>query len=386
MEFFNKKQDVLDIKLTGYGKQLLSRGIFKPVYYSFSDDGVMYDAKWMSGTLNQEQQSTTEPRIQENTPRLKTQYRKIGAERGIYGTQGIDLIKDIQDLFEVTDPLEILAALTKANLHPFFAESEKLLENVLGIKSYFNGYNPAWNVLLYHGLISSSTSYYKKNDITTLIPQINCTLIDTVYKLDSELDPFEVLPEANNILTGLEKSDFVDQLTMQQQIELDKALTTAADGDEEIEIEEGFTHDSPEEDYFEEFDLEDGKIFIIKDFIFLSVEEANSEFTNNNFSIEVFEVTTKTEADDGEEELIKMNFSHQDSFLGYFSVQDVFDIAVDNEINPQSACYLIGKDKKLKSQNIYNSNIFDCSTVTDEQLINSDPYSNLPSVDVGDVC
>mgnify|MGYP003142231761 CR=1 FL=1 len=42
MEFFNKKQDVLDLQLTGYGKQLLSRGLFKPFYYTFSDDGVLY--------------------------------------------------------------------------------------------------------------------------------------------------------------------------------------------------------------------------------------------------------------------------------------------------------------------------------------------------------
>ena len=38
MEFFNKKQDVIELKLTQFGRNLLSRGIFKPVYYSFFDD------------------------------------------------------------------------------------------------------------------------------------------------------------------------------------------------------------------------------------------------------------------------------------------------------------------------------------------------------------
>ena len=35
MEFFNKKQDVIDLQLTNFGRHLLSKGKFKPVYYSF---------------------------------------------------------------------------------------------------------------------------------------------------------------------------------------------------------------------------------------------------------------------------------------------------------------------------------------------------------------
>ena len=84
MEFFNKKQDVVDLQLTAYGKQLLSRGLFKPVYYAFSDDGIMYDGRWMTGSSGEINPSEAETRIQEETPRLKTQYRKVGAERAIF--------------------------------------------------------------------------------------------------------------------------------------------------------------------------------------------------------------------------------------------------------------------------------------------------------------
>ena len=36
MSFFNKKEDVLEIELTQFGKkQLLSEGNFKPQYYAF---------------------------------------------------------------------------------------------------------------------------------------------------------------------------------------------------------------------------------------------------------------------------------------------------------------------------------------------------------------
>ena len=38
MEFFNKKEDVIDLQLTQYGRHLLSKGQFNPVYYSFFDD------------------------------------------------------------------------------------------------------------------------------------------------------------------------------------------------------------------------------------------------------------------------------------------------------------------------------------------------------------
>ena len=35
MEFFNKKEEVIDFKLTEYGKNLLAQGKLKPAYYAF---------------------------------------------------------------------------------------------------------------------------------------------------------------------------------------------------------------------------------------------------------------------------------------------------------------------------------------------------------------
>ena len=37
MEFFDKKEEVIDLQLTQYGKYLLSLGKLKPVYYAFGD-------------------------------------------------------------------------------------------------------------------------------------------------------------------------------------------------------------------------------------------------------------------------------------------------------------------------------------------------------------
>ena len=46
MEFFDKKEEVLDIKLTAYGRHLLSMGRFKPFYYSFHDGDIIYNSEF----------------------------------------------------------------------------------------------------------------------------------------------------------------------------------------------------------------------------------------------------------------------------------------------------------------------------------------------------
>ncbi len=44
--FFNKKQDVLEIQLTRHGKVMYSKGDFNPEYYSFYDTDIIYDGKY----------------------------------------------------------------------------------------------------------------------------------------------------------------------------------------------------------------------------------------------------------------------------------------------------------------------------------------------------
>jgi hypothetical protein len=386
MEFFDKKQDVLDLKLTSYGKQLLSRGLFKPVYYSFSDDGVMYDPRWMSGSLLEEHQSEAEPRIQERTPKLKTQYRKVGVERGVYNTLGGLLTpgysQTIQELVEMefSSIEELNQYLTKLNLNVGFAESEKLLENTLGIKSYFNSYNPAWNVLFYNGTISGSTGYYKKNNITTLTPQLNCVLKDKVYKIPYDTD-IDNIPQVSEILLKLDKA------FSKPQFSTDEEETTFYDlediGGRPSDISLGET---PNINYFQEFTLaeDEGSLLLIKDFLFLSVEEANVEYTKDNFTIEIYEVTTTENTLDEEEELQQMYFDGVGP--AYLKINNVFDIQLDDEIDSQLACALITGNKAIKDKNIYNTDVFDCVASPQKEGVSVNPYDNLPDVDVGDVC
>ena len=70
MTFFNRKEDVLDIQMTQYGKYLLSKGVFRPVYYAFFDDDILYDGAY--GGLT-ETQNAIEDRIKDGTSELGEQ-------------------------------------------------------------------------------------------------------------------------------------------------------------------------------------------------------------------------------------------------------------------------------------------------------------------------
>ena len=75
--FFDKKEEVIDIELTQYGKYLLSKGKMKPAFYAFYDDDIIYDHSYGGVT---EEQNEIEDRIRIETPRLKTQYVYSGIE------------------------------------------------------------------------------------------------------------------------------------------------------------------------------------------------------------------------------------------------------------------------------------------------------------------
>jgi len=77
MSFLDKKEDVIDIKLTRFGKNLLARGFFKPVYYQFFDDGIIYDSNRV-GIV--ETQNDSEDRINQ-APILETQHISLSVER-----------------------------------------------------------------------------------------------------------------------------------------------------------------------------------------------------------------------------------------------------------------------------------------------------------------
>jgi len=86
-EFFNKKEETIQIELTEHGKYLLSQGLLKPEYYCFYDDEILYNAQAApSGgvggdSTDAEDQNKVDRRIRYETPNLKVMPNIISAER-----------------------------------------------------------------------------------------------------------------------------------------------------------------------------------------------------------------------------------------------------------------------------------------------------------------
>ena len=377
MEFFDKKQDVINLKLTRYGRQLLSVGEFNPVFYAFSDDGIIYDTRWVSGSTHTEEQWLVEKRIQEETPRIETLNSKVGSERTIFNTADISsyaLEKNMIDLFNLGGDLQDLKELEeyktgRLKLDPDFADNEKLLINLLGQKRYFNNKAPAWNVLFYNGQISSSARAYQHNGIAAPIPQLSASIKDTLYRVPPEMDIYEVEPTlgakmeislgASDDPVGSLDPDFVGQ-----------------DGSDIFAYEEALA------DIIWTAELPTGSIVIEKDYLLVSFEEANVDFEEENFLLEVYEVT---ETDDIQG-FKKMTFNGEDTTgLTSDAVDDMFDIQLDTEIDRSLACFHINKAKDLKTKNIYTTDVFDCAGSDLPGSADTGIY-DLEPVDTEDVC
>ena len=87
MAFFDDKQEILKVELTTYGRFLISRGKFRPAYYAFFDDDVLYDSLYADIT---ESQNSTQTRILEETPSLKPPFSLLAGEFTVTGGEGED--------------------------------------------------------------------------------------------------------------------------------------------------------------------------------------------------------------------------------------------------------------------------------------------------------
>jgi len=88
MSFFNKKEDVLQIELTPYGRELLMKGQLRPSQYAFFDDDILYDSQFGGVSENNTQ---TKVRILTDTPSLKPQKSLQGVESNYYSNKITEL-------------------------------------------------------------------------------------------------------------------------------------------------------------------------------------------------------------------------------------------------------------------------------------------------------
>lgn len=175
-KFLDKKEQVFDFKLTSYGHYLLSNGTFKPKYYGFFDDNVIYDTKYVGLT---EDQNQTHERIKNETPYIESLVLFEEVEKSPNtlvnksdpsGGDSTTLKDPGQRYFEVD--------YIPTNLKP--RKDVFRFEHMIG-DAFLEGERqnaPAWKFVALKSQISSSARIDDKNDV--LIPQIN---IDANYSL-----------------------------------------------------------------------------------------------------------------------------------------------------------------------------------------------------------
>lgn len=168
MEFFNPKEDVIDVQLTQYGKYLLSLGKFKPEYYSFHDENIIYDGQ-CAGII--EEQNNIINRIKNETPTLKTQYTYKGT------------------------------SLSKQQQYQDQQEKYFSLSAPLGTTGLSSVYQPALYVNLLHGVFTGSLTYVTSSSQTLKIPRMET---EVIYKVIVEPDYLEQIQDVDSEFVKLD--------------------------------------------------------------------------------------------------------------------------------------------------------------------------------------
>ena len=163
MEFFNKKEEVINLKLTQFGRFLLSKGKFKPVFYSFFDDNVLYDSTKAGLT---EVQNDSEDRIRE-TPTMHPQISFSSLEKEFANNYNKVLSGEASP---VSEDLQITA------------EKQYALSRPLGTSDFESEYSPSWTVRFLNGTLSGSV------DFTNLVEKSGGKNIQLTPQLTTELE------------------------------------------------------------------------------------------------------------------------------------------------------------------------------------------------------
>lgn len=247
MSFFDKKEEVLEFKLTEYGKRKLQLGRLKPAFYAFFDDDVLYNTEAAGFS---EDQNDADRRIRFDTPTLKVQKSTTGAETRV--NQFLDAISsslqetDSTSQYVISEnSVEFVNAFQDT---PQFAQKFFLGSDPLGTSDLKTQYAPAWHINALEGEVSSSQYYQTVNltasntgladGIVRNIPQIDVTVdYKSFYSSDDELDDFTG-EEAEKIIRLTQDNDTGVALYLQENyLVLDVVERNTSNLKENFEIE-----------------------------------------------------------------------------------------------------------------------------------------------------
>jgi hypothetical protein len=272
--FFNRKEEVIDLQLTQYGKYVLSKGRFKPMCYAFFDDDIIYDTAYSDEP--KELAQDTFNRIS-TVPRLKTIHNVEGVEEKVKRLNEINSRKAIDsfnnripDYFKSSGlntktPLDDLYGIDYIDKLSMVVDSRKLLRNIIGTSELGTDFYPAWNV--------KTLTSAKINEPFTLLTSGEKFEYQTIpLKMSSSLDEPHVRKyqlEMTPRLVILNHNDTED--------------------DESIDFQTGF------DDVVEGLPDNRKMTFLEKPDIILDIKEHNVFSENESFEVEVFEIVDPTE-------------------------------------------------------------------------------------------
>jgi|ETNvirnome_2_300_1030623.scaffolds.fasta_scaffold00082_9 hypothetical protein len=293
--FFNKKEEVIDLQLTEYGKYLLSLGKFRPEYYSFHDDDILYDSQY--GGFS-EAQNDTNGRILDDTPSLKVIRQITSAE-----TRVNQFVSSVETSYDESTIATASSDIAFAFDQQTFEDRINLLNEPLGTSTLSNQYVPAWSIDVAMNNISSSANQIsvRNESWDAGVPTFTSGTIQQIPQLNIVID----------------------------------YKTYARDGEYTV---------NAISDYL------NAEIYLAlkPNYLFLDVLEENTDYLKENFDIEVFhsgsvqEDNQVLQPEDPNLELIQMAFLNDDSVNEpqkldnpddtYPNVEYYMDILVDNEI------------------------------------------------------
>lgn len=179
VEFFNKKEEILEVQLTEYGKYLLSLGKLSPVYYAFFDDEILYDVQ--SAGLTSEIQNEADRRIRYDTPNLKVVPTRTGAE-----TRVERFIASLEGALgaDNSDPANNTEALHQES----FIDTVNFSSYPLGTADMTTDKMAAWSISALSNKIDSVEDYIITNPSSSYANDINDGVITRIPQLNIEID------------------------------------------------------------------------------------------------------------------------------------------------------------------------------------------------------
>ena len=298
MGFFNKKEDVLDLKLTAYGRYLLSQGQLDPVYYAFFDDDILYD---LQAAGSEEFQNDTERRIKYSTPATKTQPNRTGAE-----TRTNEFLLNVTESMPSTiaDNSVAYVDLFNSAPNPFEAQSDDAYMAPLGTSDMKTDYAPAWHINMLHGEITSSLGY-KTGNLTASNPGLAYGFVQNIPQIDIELD-------YRTFFSTTEEVSFL-----------------GGDIDPHTGTPPNYTQVAGP------LNLNNIALYVEEDYLLVDIQEVNGIFGKENFDVQVFLTSSTSTAGNKLLPLSYVDPFSQLAVLESDTVEYHLNVSVDKEIPAQ---------------------------------------------------